>query len=392
MHNLRERVKELEVLHRVARMLQDDAKPMARLFEEIVGLLPAAWQFPEVVAACIRFGDLERTTSNFKPVPWRQTASFTTRDGRSGSIEVVYLEPRPPASEGPFLVEKRNLIDSLAEMFRACLQRKLDIEELQKAHDDLKRLVSERTAELSAANEILQQKVAELTRTRGEIEVYQAKLRQMSIALSMAQERERRAIASDLHDHLGQGLAYIKIRIIQLRGDAVFSGFEETIGEVLKLLNQSIAYTRTLTFEISPPVLYDLGLSAALDWLGEEFQKKYGLNVLVKGDKRLAVLREEVKLMLFRSVQELLFNVSKHADAEQVTITMEREEGHLHLSVSDDGQGFDPANLENDGNNSRGFGLFSIRERFSALGGHVEISSSPGQGTRVTIQVPDEER
>ena len=391
LHTLRERVKELEALHCVARMLQDDARPMLELFEEVAALLPAAWQYPEVAAACIRFGNVERTTSNFKPAPWRQAAAFTTRDGREGCIEVVYLEPRPSASEGPFLAEERKLIDSLAEMLRAYLQRTSDAEELQKAHDDLKRLVSERTKDLSAANEVLHEKIAELTRTRGEIEVYQAKLRQMSIELSLAQERERRAIASDLHDHLGQGLAYIKMKIIQLRGEAVFSGFGETIGEILKLLNQSITYTRTLTFEISPPVLYELGLPAALDWLGEEFQKKYGLNVLVEGDKRLTVPREEVKVMLFRSVQELLFNVSKHAGAEQAVITVERSEGRLRLSVRDDGRGFDPAGVENGGGNSRGFGLFSIRERLSVFGGRMEVSSSPGQGTCVTIQAPDEE-
>jgi PAS domain S-box-containing protein len=124
LHRLGERVKELTALHRAARILQNEEQPMADLLQQFVAVLPPAWQYPEITAARIRLGELEFATPNFKPTPWTQRADFSVAEGLRGTIEVVYLEERPAEQEGPFLAEARSLIDSLAEVLRAAIERR----------------------------------------------------------------------------------------------------------------------------------------------------------------------------------------------------------------------------------------------------------------------------
>ena len=254
LHKLQERVKELTALHGTARILQDQAKSASVVMHEVAALLPPAWQYPEVAAARIRFERLEARTAGFRETEWRQIAPFVVRGGQSGEIEVCYLERRLPADEGPFLKEERDLIESLAEMLRFYFQHLIADENLLRAHAELERTVAARTAELRETN---------------------ASLRRLASELSLAEARERRKIAEDVHDHIGQALAFIKMSVAQFRGNAIFCGFEGKIDEIATLLDQTIQYTRYLTFEISPPVLYELGLEAAIDWLAERFRKKH---------------------------------------------------------------------------------------------------------------------
>jgi PAS domain S-box-containing protein len=123
-HNLGERVKELTALHRAAHILQNEDLPMSDLLQQFVGVLPAAWQYPEITAARIRLGELEFATPNFKPTPWIQRADFSVAEGLRGAIEVVYLAEKPAEQEGPFIAEERSLIDSLAEVLRAAIERR----------------------------------------------------------------------------------------------------------------------------------------------------------------------------------------------------------------------------------------------------------------------------
>jgi len=123
-HSLRERVKELTALHRAARILQNEQQTTAAWLQQLVAALPPAWQYPDITAACIRLGELEFSTPNFKLTLWNQRADFSVAEGLQGTIEVVYLDERPAEQEGPFLAEERNLIDSLAEMLRATIERR----------------------------------------------------------------------------------------------------------------------------------------------------------------------------------------------------------------------------------------------------------------------------
>ncbi len=384
---LGERIKELTALHKTARLLQDDTRPIAELLSEVVNLLPSAWQYPEVTAARITVNGLSVMTANFKVTAWMQTAEIVARKGQSGLIEVCYLQERPRGAEGPFLVEERELLDSLAEMLRSYLQHRTAMEEIKHAYDDLERLVQDRTLELRQTNAVLQQQITEHERAQREIEAYQCQLRKLAADLSLTEARERRAIASDLHDHIGQALAFIRMKISGFQGEAMFCGFEQSISEILTLLDQTIQYTRTLTFEISPPILYELGLGASLEWLGEQFTKKHGLRVDVVSATPLGKLPEQVELFAFKSVQELLANALKHAHAQCVRVTLRRTANRLDAIVEDDGDGFDATRTTIDSSNG-GFGLFSIRERLMHLGGFIQIKSTPGQGARVTISIP----
>lgn len=387
LHKLGERVKELTALHRTARLLQDSQRPAADVIRDVVGLLPDAWQYPEITAARIRFGPYDVATPNYVETRWVQSVTFTIGSD-SGSVEVHYLEQRPEETEGPFLLEERDLIQSLAEMLRSYFQHLLADDDLRKAHDNLEQEVRERTAALSASNEALQAQIAEQMRARRQITAYQEQLRKLNSELSLAEARERRAIASDLHDHIGQALAFARLRVSEFRGNAVFCGFEDGIDEILTLLDKTIQYTRSLTFEISPPILYELGLIAAIEWLAEHFEGKYGFKVKVVSIGNSVALREEVQIVLFKCVHELLTNAAKHAQAQRVSVNVTASKVNLRISVADNGRGFDMAIQESVSTTANAFGLFSVRERLKYLGGKFEISSVVGKGTTATLEAP----
>ena len=299
-----------------------------------------------------------------------------------------YLEQKPEETEGPFLSEERDLIKSLAEMLRSYFQHLLADDALREAHDNLEQQVRERTAALSASNEALQEQIAEQMRARQQITAYQEQLRKLNSELSLAEARERRAIASDLHDHIGQALAFVRMRVSEFRSNAIFCGFEDDIDEILTLLDKTIQYTRSLTFEISPPILYELGLEAAIEWLAERFENKYGFKVKVVSEGNSAVLREDLQIVLFKCVNELLMNAAKHAQAQRVTVTVSCGKASSRITVTDDGKGFDMAMMESASATSNTFGLFSVRERLKYLDGKFEISSVVGKGTIATLEAP----
>lgn len=387
-HKLQERIKELTALHRTARILQDTEESPGKVIEKVVALLPPAWQFPAVTEARIQFREWSVSTPNYIATPWRQSADFNVRGGISGTIEVVYTRECPTADEGPFLIEERDLIDSLAEMLRSYFQHLIADEELQKAHNSLERQVSERTKELALTNQLLSRQVREYSEAQKRIERYQLQLRQLASQLAVVEARERRAIAIDLHDHIGQALAFIKMHIARFQGNAVFCGFEGEISEVLDLLNQTIRYTRDLTSQISPPVLYELGLSAALQWLTSNYQQKYKITVKVEAPDRHRHIRDEISPMIFKAVQELLTNVVKHAAATSAHVKAAFSDSDLTVEVTDNGHGFSVESFESALPDGDHFGLFSIREQVSYLGGSVTIDSSPGHGTKVVMNVP----
>jgi signal transduction histidine kinase len=385
---LKERVKELTALHGAARILEHAGKTPAVILKEVVALLPPAWQYPEITAARISLGDAEAATPNFARTPWLQTAEFTGGEGAAGRIEVVYLENRPVLFEGPFLKEERALVQSLAQMLASYFERQAADARVREAYNELERQVRDRTADLERMNRALREEIAERLKAETAITHSQAQLRRLATELTLAEERERRTIAGDLHDHIGQALAVIRARIRQVQSNAVFSGMERDIEETLTLLDQTIQSTRTLTFEISPPVLYDLGLEPALQWLGRQFKKKYGLQAAVTSEGAGPTLPDSLQITVFRSVQEFLVNAVKHAQASSVRIHLVKEAGWLRVKVADDGVGFVGAADGSIQSDHGGFGLFSIRERLKVLGGTLEISSSPGKGSSLTLSVP----
>ena len=217
---------------------------------------------------------------------------------------------------------------------------------------------------------------------------YQEKLQSLASELSMVEERERRAIATDLHDQIGQTLSVIKMRCFDLRDELVSSPLIEKIDEIRELVKQTIRDTRSLTFELSPPVLYELGLVAAIDWMAEQFQIKHGLQCTVESDNKFKQLSQDIEIVLFRSVRELLVNIIKHAKARKVKITIRVNKDNLRIRVADDGIGFRQGNKGTKAYKNNQFGLFNITERIRHLGGRLEVDSQKGKGTMVTLVAP----
>jgi signal transduction histidine kinase len=388
LHNLQERVKELTALHSTARILQDDSRPSSAVMQDVVLLLPPAWQYPEITVGRISFDGEITLSPKFRETQWGQSAHFVLRNGLSGKIEVFYLEERPTADEGPFLKEERDLIESLAEMLRFYFQHRLADRALRQAHDNLEQQVSLRTEELKLTNAALQQQINDFKAAELRIEKYQSQLRQLASELSLAEARERRAIAGDLHDHIGQALAFIKMNVSEFRGNAMFCGFENKLDDIVGLLDQTIRYTRNLTFEISPPILYELGLEAAVEWLADRIQKKHNLKVKVRIGHAEGAITDDVKIAAFKAIQELVTNCIKHAKAKLVTIDLDRSPSRLSIVVLDDGIGFDPSLISQGAADQDRFGLFNVQERISYLGGTMKVAASRGSGTRVTLEVP----
>lgn len=217
----------------------------------------------------------------------------------------------------------------------------------------------------------------------------QERLRQLATDLNLAEQRERKRFATELHDHLQQMLVVGKLRLGQGKRLAIgLPECEDVFQTVDDILSDALTYSRTLVAELSPPVLHECGLPAALRWLGEEM-KRFELTVTVQMDAPEELpLIEDRAILLFQSVRELLLNVAKHARTNEASVRLTQEDGMLRLAVHDEGIGFDPTILQKAG--STKFGLFSIRERMAALGGCCELHSASGKGTTVVLSLPYE--
>jgi signal transduction histidine kinase len=213
------------------------------------------------------------------------------------------------------------------------------------------------------------------------------KLRALAVELSTAEDRERRRIATYLHDRIGQDLAVLRMKLGAMQAASDEEEASELNREIRDLLEHAIEETSSLTFELSPPILYELGLEAALEWIGEKLCHEHDLLFELSDDGRPKPLGEDVAPLLFRSTRELLFNVIKHAGASRVTIAMSCEETMACILVEDDGVGFDTSKIAESAK-AGGFGLLSIRERTRFIGGELVVESTPGRGTRALLRAP----
>lgn len=211
-------------------------------------------------------------------------------------------------------------------------------------------------------------------------------LRNLASEISQTQEKERRQIADDLHDQIGQNLILAKMKLGELSAQVPVQ-YTSSVEQVRTLLDQSIKDARSLIRDLCPQVLYELGLEAALDWLVEQTQEKYGLRCVAEITPLQKSVREDRRVILFQAARELLVNVAKHARATQATLVLDSDREWVKIHVVDDGRGFEPS-LTFPESTERGFGLFSIRERLALLGGELQIDSAPDRGTRATITIP----
>jgi PAS domain S-box-containing protein len=232
---------------------------------------------------------------------------------------------------------------------------------------------------------------SDVTRRKMAEEALLANQRQLSALaaeLALIEEKERRRIAADLHDRVGGSLFSAKMRVKALEAVSGDPQARRELGQLGKMIDQIIQDTRSLTSELALPVLYELGLEAAVEWLAEKVQNEHGLTVRVVDDGRQRPLSEEMRGLLFRSVREMLFNAVKHARASMVEIRLDKRSDHIQIQIKDDGRGFEVSRLWTDSKVSGGWGLFSIRERLSHVDGSLEIESAPDEGTSIRITLP----
>jgi signal transduction histidine kinase/ActR/RegA family two-component response regulator len=259
------------------------------------------------------------------------------------------------------------LIREVAERTWAAVERAHAEAQLRKAHDTLERRVRDRTAELEARN---------------------AQLRRLASDLILAEQRAREGLANTLHDHFQQLLYSATLKLDRAarrdpKGDQV-----GLLQQARANISEAIEAARTLSVDLFSPRLHEGGLSVALSWLAKRTEQQYGITVNVTADARANPEAKDVRTLIFESVRELLFNAVKLAQVDRVDIDLVFGAGDtIHLHVTDQGVGFDPALVVHH-RNQVGLGLFSIQERLDLFGGSLDIQSAPGRGARFSLIIP----
>lgn len=348
-HLFGERVKELTALHRTMRLLQDSDKPIEEVLNQIVALLPPAWQYPEITVARITFGEMVFATPSFVDSPWKQAASWITRDGTKGMIEVVYREARPQEVEGPFLAEERDLIHSLADSLSSYLNRRHAEQALRETHE---------------------------------------RLQALSQQLMEVQESERRRLAHDLHDEIGQALTVVKMNLQTMQRLADTSAIAVPLKDSSTVIDQTLQHVRDLSLDLRPSMLDDLGLVAAVRWYLRRQAERAGWTIDIAVDESIPSQSQAVAIACFRVIQEAVTNIIRHSNATSVSVSLQQQEGDLLLLIHDNGIGFDVQKALGKAARGQSMGLLGMQERIRFLNGSIAIESAPGRGTDVRVRIP----
>jgi PAS domain S-box-containing protein len=214
------------------------------------------------------------------------------------------------------------------------------------------------------------------------------KIRSLAAELTRAEQEERHRISQVLHDDLQQRLFAIKAQLSFLKDVNLSADTYRELDQIQASLSETIAITRNLSIDLSPIILHGEGLKEAMTWLAFRMKEQYGLHMDLEANENFTPLDQHMRMLLFQSIRELLFNVVKHAGILEAKVTLEQVNGQDRITVSDDGKGFDTEAVLNDTQTAHG--LLIIQERLSLLGCRMEIISKPGGGTRILIEIPPE--
>lgn len=236
--------------------------------------------------------------------------------------------------------------------------------------------ITTRVREISAENDRLFKRLLE-----GE-----KHFRRLAKSVLQVQEEERRRLALDLHDGIGQTLTALKNHLQRQRANCSDPALQDGLSHAFELAAMALADTRELSRLLRPPVLDDLGLRAGLDWLARIQRERVGLPVRIEWMLDADRMEPEIETLVFRSVQEALTNTVKHANASQAIVHLDMRDTLLLVQVEDDGAGFEPeaALAATDS----GFGLRGLRDRVELFGGHLKIEKKPERGTRLQLLLP----
>jgi len=233
----------------------------------------------------------------------------------------------------------------------------------------------------------VQMVVADVTQRRlelAELEQSRESLRQLSTSVVEAREDERRRIARELHDELGQRLTALKMELSALPGVGDQPARQERVGSLMAMLDDTLASVRRISSDLRPMMLDDLGLNAAIEWLARDMARRMGIEITVRLNENDAPVDDRVATAVFRMVQEALTNVARHARATDVTVVLQQHDSELELVVEDNGTGYPERAMQREGS----FGLLGMRERAAMLGGLMEYGNAPGRGARLRVRLP----
>ena len=296
------------------------------------------------------------------------TPILNANDEALGSFLLCFSETRGPDGW------ERRLADFGTRIASIALERDRSHQALVQSNQRLE----ETNDALEYLNETLESRVRKRTE----------QARRLASKLTMAEQEERRRVSQILHDDLQQLLYGIQFKMTFIRREAQKGPLLKYATEAFEWLSNAIQTTRQLTVDLSPPVLEGDGLADALEWLQTQMVDLHDLDVELQAERAFLIPNEDMRVLLFQAVRELLFNVVKHADTNQARVELREAEepGRVIIEITDEGRGFDPAATERTA--PTGFGLYSVRERLGLVGGRMHITSAPGEGTRIIIDAP----
>jgi signal transduction histidine kinase len=290
--------------------------------------------------------------------------------------------------EGRYIELISTIIKRVLKQYKLAIDKKLADKALKAAKEGLELKVKERTVELDRANIELKRELDERIVTENKLRESEKRLRFLSSQLMTTQERERKRIAQELHDSIGQYLTTIKLRISQVHNDIAEKNEGQpaltlkSIDTVISIVQETIGEVRKIVMDLRPSILDDLGIQATIKWFCREFQiTNTGIKVTEEVEIEESEIPEELKIVIFRIIQEALNNVAKHSGADHATISLAKKEGLIVLKVRDNGVGFDNEQAIYQDDSRICFGLTGMRERTEFSGGSFSIESKEDVGT-----------
>lgn len=353
----------------------DDVNPflihmLGYSYDEFVG--KKLWEigaFQDTEASKAAFAELQRQGYvRYENLPLR------TKDGREIAVEFV---------SNVYAVNHQEVIQC---NIRDITDRRRMEDKLRKAHDELEQRIKERTAALSGSNKLLLEEIAERKRGEEKIKESQERLRLLTASLQEIREQERASLSRELHDELGQVLTGIKmdVRWVEKRlpgGDEVVS---ERVNSLVALIDNAILSVQRISTALRPPVLDHLGLTEAIRSAAKRLVDGTDITCEVRSKPKDIVLERETSTAFFRIFHEALTNITRHAQAKKVIVSLRRGGDRAIMEVADDGRGIAREEIEN----PKSIGLTGMRERAYAVGGTLTITGVRGKGTTVTLSVP----
>ncbi|HPZ07149.1 MAG TPA: sensor histidine kinase [Candidatus Eremiobacteraeota bacterium] len=346
-HELKEGYKELMCIYNIFNIMEQESN-LEQIIQDIVNVIPSSWQYPDITCSRIMLEDREFKTRNFRETPYKQISNISIYGRNKGTVEIYYLEEKPLCYEGPFLKSERNLIKGISQTLGKIIERKRAEEEIKNSHKKLQELL-----------ELLQ----------------------------VIREEERKDIAREIHDELGQLLTALKIDIKWLDKRVNEPELGEKINSMTELIDMTIQNVRRIASELRPVILDDFGLSAAILWHAKEIEKRTGIKFKITFIPEDITMDKNKSVIIYRIIQELLTNIVRHASAKKVEIKLKNKNNKLFISVKDNGTGIEENNIYT----SKSFGLLGIKERVHYWGGVLHIKGKHNIGTSVTIILPVDE-